>query len=186
MFSSTTLSILFAIGFTVFFLGVVPLWTVISDNLPLVNNTEQLVTDLQNLQQKKDELVKIYNSVPQENINKLEAVIPGVSSSLDIPALYVFFETVSRENGFRLDSINVGSKDVGIKGSATAKPKITSTRSGLQEISVVIDGAGSYESIKSFMRAIESNLRLVEVVSFSLSPRGSEFSLSIAFKTYHQ
>ena len=179
MFSSSTLSILFAIGFTAFFLGVLPLWNAISNNRPLVNDTASLLTELQGLQERKDELVKIYNSVPQDNIRKLEAVIPATPTSLDIPFLYVLFGSIAGESNFHVDTITVTPR--------SSTDKFSRQASGLQETAISLSGFGSYDSIKAFLQGIEGNLRLLEVQNVSIAPREKDqFTLVVVLKTFHQ
>ncbi len=216
MFRSTTLSTLFSIGLAIFLLGVLPLWKIVRETQTSIGDTQTLIAELQNLQQKKDQLVKIYNSVSEENIQKLEAVIPSASGSYDASVLYLVLENMARENGLRIESLNITTpeEDVKAKPAAATKPGLPifqlptddvgdvkapaqtaaapapkkTSKSGAQENRVLVNATGSYESLKSFLRAIESNLRIMNVLSITVSPQAERnvFNYSMQLITYHQ
>lgn len=207
MFQSTGLTIFFSFGIAVFFLGVLPLWDRVSDMNAKITDTELLIGELQNLQQRKDQLVRIYNSVSDENIQKLESVIPATPASTDASALYLFLESVARESGLRVESISVLAEETAPAASAPARragipvfqlptngetPQQTARaiprRTGIiQETRVNIVVKGNYNSFKSFLSAIESNLRIIDVSTIIVAPSEKELlSFTLNLKTYHQ
>ncbi|MEK7636650.1 MAG: hypothetical protein AAB362_03105 [Patescibacteria group bacterium] len=216
MFRSPIFNFLFTLGFAVFFLGVLPLWDLTTQMSVRINGNSQLLEELQVLQQEKQKLLKEYQRASKENLQRLALVIPVSPTSFDISTLYFFFETIGRENGLRIESLEIDALKEGKKGgtvprqprgpvaqpsydvienpgAGSTKPLIQQEISvqgnvNLNEITVTIQALGTYDSLKAFLQAIEGSLRLIDVVSFTLSKQGKEGGLSflVVLKMYHQ
>ncbi len=216
MFRSSVLNFFFSLGFAVLFLGVLPLFDLTSWVALRVSDDEELVAELRELQQRKDQLLKQYRSVSEDNIRKLEAVIPSAATSFDVSVIYFFFETLGRENGLRIENLTI-HKEGDIKSGAgsrrpLAQPSFAQPESGPSEeapieesghpaiaalrgsavktISVSIKGSGTYGAFKAFLRSVEGSLRLIDVVSYDIQgskgDETAELSYSIELTMYHQ
>ncbi len=69
-----------------------------------------------------------------------------------------------------------------ISGEASAAP------GSIKEFSVGLNVSGSYESFKGFLRELEKNLRLTDImeISFSSSARLDKLDFTMRLKTYYQ
>lgn len=213
MILTASFNIFFSIGFALILLGVMPLWSLISKTNAYVTENEALIVELKNLQQRKDQLVKTYNSVSEDNIRKLEAVIPVSSGSFDASFLYLFFENFARENGLRLESVAVLLEVDTKKAQESGQPKRPGTpvfqvtdasqtnqqaairqqqqvqqrqQSIVRQITVSLKIEGSYESFKAFLQAIESNLRLMDIQGATVSRGDGTLTYTLTLKTYFQ
>lgn len=118
----------------------------------------------------------------QEEMTKIESGLP-IDPSL--PALFDFMQGVSSENGLVLESMTAG----GTKKSGSA-----SQTESVKEIPFNIAVSGSYSAFKSFLRAIYSNARIIDIdsIGFSSPAKDEEeggggsdlFSFNISLKTY--
>lgn len=208
MFRSTTLTLFFAIGIGILFLGVLPLWTEVTRMSALISDAETLIAELQNLQQRKDQLVKVYNSASEENIQKLEAVIPAATGAFDESFLYLFLENVARENGLRLESIAAVTDTANEAGATSARragvpsfqagavedrgaasaahSQVRQTKASIKETKMTLTVKGEYASFKAFLNAVESNLRLIDVTDVAVESSDGKLRFKITLKTYHQ
>ncbi len=216
MFRSATFNLFFTLGFAVFFLGVLPLWDLTTQMSVRIDGDNQLLEELQILQQEKEKLLKEYKSADEKNLKRLAAVIPVSATSFDIATLYFFFETIGRENGLRIKSLEIDALKDDTKGTSTLQPRkqiaqpsydageqpvarssqppiqpedrASAEESGVNQITVNIRTVGAYDSLKAFLRAVEGSLRLIDVASFSISKPENDGSLlfSVVLKMYHQ
>ena len=123
MFRSATFNLFFTLGFAVFFLGVLPLWDLTAEMSVRIDGDNQLLEELQILQQEKEKLLKEYQRASKENLKRLAAVIPVSATSFDISTLYFFFETIGRENGLRVVSLQIDALKDSEKGGSASQPR---------------------------------------------------------------
>lgn len=214
MFQSSSLTIFLAFGIALFFLGVLPLRSETTKAQMRVTETKALIGELQNLQQRKDQLVRIYNSVSETNIQKLEAVIPAASGSTDASFLYLFLESVARESGLRVDTLSVIAAEekvsagqvarspsppvfqvsgIGAEKTSIAQSAIAAVaaqrktgKTLVQETKVIMVVRGDYPSFKTFLNALESNLRIMDITNIAVDQDDRGFVFTLGLKTYHQ
>ena len=137
-----------------------------------IEKYEQFLEEKEELLIKVSQLKQIYES-REEEINKVYYVLPSLA---DIPNLIVQFEALASENGLILENLGFGKTEAakktgGVSWSTGAEGEDTIDRvqEGYQSLRMSLVLIGSYQSFKSFLKAIEHNIRLMDIRSISFS-----------------
>lgn len=146
---------------------------------------------------KVDQLKQIYES-RKEELSKVHYVL---SSEKDIPNLIVQFEALTSENGLILENlafiekrIEQGGRVEWGKEEATPIPEVKA-KEVHKSLGVTLSSTGSYQSLKSFLKALEFNVRLMDIKSISFSipevkedtkEMASIFTFDIQLEAYYQ
>ena len=163
---------------TIFFLaGAATIFFVKSQ--PVFNETKNLkeqvaafdgaLANAREIDATKSELIAKYNNIPQEDIDRLNKIIP---SQTDAIKFIMEVDDIIKNNGMILRSIDV--KNTGDSKTASQpgeKSKLFETVSFAMKI------AGSYESFFSFLKNMEENLRLTDINSIKLTPAAAAQNL---------
>ena len=99
-----------------------------------------------------------------ESLAKISSALPETPA---LPSLFNFLQITASQTGLVLEEIILGSVGQG-------------------EIHVTCRLAGSYPSLKSFLLALESSARLIEVesISFSSPEEGKPFTFNLKIKVF--
>lgn len=111
-----------------------------------------------------NELKVTYNNLSDEEKNKLEQILP---LKKDLPNLFVHFESLVKQNGFQLGGIDFKEEDF------TERIKALSISLGLK--------GGNYQLLKGFLKNLEEDVKMVDVISVSFTKEG----YSLTLKTYY-
>ncbi|MDP3784949.1 MAG: type 4a pilus biogenesis protein PilO [bacterium] len=138
---------------------------------------ENVLLQFQKLRKVRDDLMTKYNSIPQDELVKLNAMLP---SEPDSGGLLVTLENLSRSSGVLLKKVDIKEKKEGI--IALGKTPEVFERLPF-EISVV----SSYEAFRALLAALEQNLRLSDIneISFTTSEKNT-YEFLIKADTYWQ
>jgi Tfp pilus assembly protein PilO len=126
------------------------------------------------------QLKQIYEN-REDAIKKVSYVLPAEK---DTPGLIVQFESLASENGLILERIDFGKVI-----------KKTTDKSGLGLTAKVLEAnvkmKGSYSSFRSFLEALEYNIRIMDVQTINISSSRAEgalqiFGFNIKLKVYYQ
>lgn len=147
---------------------------------------------------KVDQLKQVYES-RQSELKKVLYVLPVEE---ELPNLIVQFEALSSENGLILESLNFVKQAVITRSAAaedveqgkTSQPSTTSpaTETGSQRDyktqEIFLSVSGSYKSFKSFLEALELNIRLMDIksINFKAQKEGAGFTFDINLQVYYQ
>jgi len=101
----------------------------------------------------------------------------------EYPNLVNQFGGLARVSGLALDSITFAALPY--------QKSATSPLNGAPVVNIIqttLSLGGSYQSFKNFLRAIETNIRLMDTVSFSLNPGagGDNYSYNLVVNAYYQ
>lgn len=112
----------------------------------------------------RDELAKISPEV-SEKINRL------LPKGRDVPRLLVELEALANETGLLL-------KDIGVSEGKT--DDIKQFPNGVKPVDLVITvSAGDYATLKRFLDAVEKNVRLLNVKSFTFSKGLQAYTINV-------
>ncbi|OGG47952.1 hypothetical protein A3D66_01370 [Candidatus Kaiserbacteria bacterium RIFCSPHIGHO2_02_FULL_50_9] len=166
-------AIVVALG--VFFSFVDPRYQGIKELRAQEKQFDEALTRSKDLRSIRDEKLKVYNSFPPEDIDRLQKLLPD---HIDNIRLVMDLDTAASKYGMRLTNVSVGKPDEGpAEGSGQVKP--------YGSISVTFSVTTTYESFLRFLTDLETSLRLVDVVSLSFSrPRGDVYEYTITLRTY--
>lgn len=148
-------------------------------------NLRNIATELDDLIQNRDALIKIINTVDKQDLQKIDHALPKGQRSAEF---LVLLETLANRNNVvlrQVDFIDAGEPQSGQPrpGGAIIAPGI----GAIKEFPISMNVSGSYEASKSFLRDLERSLRIIDIssVSFSASSK-DQFEFILKGKTYYQ
>lgn len=111
----------------------------------------------------RDAILTKYNSIPQEDIDRLNKVIP---STFDPVVFLNNLNTMAGTDGIqikdvKINQVNPDSRDT-TASTATNAPYVTSD--------LLVTLGGSYPQFVQFMQDLESSLDLIDVVNLTILP----------------
>jgi len=171
--------------FAILFLLVLPTYNktgllrgMLKDDTNSLKETEEVFA-------KANQLKQVYEARKDE-INKVYYILPSGS---DIPNLIVQLEALASENGLILDKMNFIKKTL-IKKIATEETATTPESEPQKEyktLGVTLSLVGNYNSFKSFLEALELNMRLMDIksITFSGQKEAVGFTFNIELEAYY-
>jgi len=168
----------------------------------LVNKDTQ-IADLKAFAEKIKTLNDKYNMNPDE-LEKFLSVLPKEE---EVPKLLIQLESLATENGLIMGSVDfrqvenkivaapVTAEDAGMfsgsqgsgSGAAAPLPLPTAPPATYKTLAVSLKLSGGYDAFKSYLVAVEKNVRLMDVTSLGLG--GGEqgnYSFSVSLNVYYQ
>ncbi len=164
----SVLVIIVSIG--VYFFYIEPLTLEVRVQLAKKNEIERVLNRVREIKEKRDAVLSDYNSISEEDIKKLEKILPENINSVvilnDLNSVASQFGLVIKE--YKADEVinNNNSVSDGGPGDPYKKTKI------------IINVEGSYGQFLNFLTALESSLSIMDVVFLNI--KGSEGNVSIA------
>ena len=178
---------------------VAALYVLFGLDMPQWQNVQASRYQVAERQAVRDHLMDLVNQFRQEvaQFANLDAQIALISntlpSSMNIPELLATMETMTGTNHVSLDQItftSVSANQVPVTAPATA-PGAPIAPSKTMTVTVSISGSGDYSSVKDFLNALETEQRLIDVSTFTLSPlpvtgnRTPVFAFRVDAKAYY-
>lgn len=144
-----------------------------------VKKQREKFSEKQELLAKMEKLNQLYEE-NQENLEKVNYILP---SGLDMPNLIVQLEALVFGGGLILEEIEFSrTKDI------LDQDKVQELDYKILTISLKL--IGTYPSFENFLKTLEENMRLMDVVSIDFSSQSEEsfelFNFSLQIKTYYQ
>jgi len=142
--------------------------------MPLYDNTmaqREAVTQRAEIIETKSDIIANINATTKEytdrssDIARFASIVPAVKSA---PEIVSSIQALATQNGLQLKSISLSGN-------------INQSINPYQEQSVGLELNGDYLAFKSFLMALERNIRLIDVLSIDASPI-SESSPVISFR----
>ena len=173
MTSRTILGIaLIIVAIAIVFVGTKPFWD--ESQVLLLRKTElnHTLSEIQEMRKIYNGLLDKYKSIPKEDMSRLDQMLPDSPESA---LLLVDIENISKAGNLKLLNINLGG--------VSAKTTQSVSGNSYGSIQVGISITASYESFRTFLRALEESRRLIDVeqIAFSSSKLNSyQFSIQAA------
>ena len=176
-------------------------------DLPIYNEVTYLRNEIKTYKdflEEKEELVIKVNQLKQiyeSRKGELSKVHYALSFEKDIPNLIVQLEALTSENGLILENLAFIEKKIEQKGKVEWGKEEATPISGVKpkkahkSLGVTLSLTGSYQSLKSFLKALEFNVRLMDIKSISFSipevkgetkEMASIFTFDIQLDVYYQ
>lgn len=201
---------LLAIAVVVFLL-IIPAIDELSMTRSGLNQQEARIAELKEIAVKIAEL----NDKYQKNIEEVEKLVNVLPQEQELASLLIQLEKLASANGLVMESIDFtevkskvsitsprftsGSEEILPKKSETeenliqeeSQPALSTTAKSYRTLLVNLKLTGSYNSFKNYLMAVEKNLRLMDVTSFTFSSQaGGEtigsFSFDVKINVYYQ
>jgi Tfp pilus assembly protein PilO len=154
---------------------------------------QKLVVDI-------EKLVSQYEDI-EGRVNKVFYALPNEA---EIPNVLVQLEALASENGMIFESSNFSKVQQSAQNKATSGNNAASSSETtnqqniieqIRSVSIDINLTGSYENFKNYLKSLENNIRIMDIMSISFSSSSSfseeeetsdNFSYSIQLKVYYQ
>lgn len=146
--------ILLALAGLVIYFGDMRQWQIIQESRKEIARLQNVGDELVRLERKRDELTEEYNRISQENLDKLDSIIPATTQT---SATLVDFESIAEKNGVLVQTVDFSSGKGGAVDANLAQNSI------YKAIPLSMSVLGHYESLVNFLRDLERNLRLVDI-----------------------
>jgi Tfp pilus assembly protein PilO len=159
MFKNVVAVILIGAAIAIFFTLIKPLYADLNVLRGQKDSLNEALSNSREIQSKRDQFLSDYSSIPQENIQKLEMAIPSRPDSLK----------------FILEIENVAKRNNVILKNVDAREEASKEQIDLETVSLSIKVSGSYMAFYSFLKDIESSLRLVDIKSINFTAEGADF-----------
>jgi hypothetical protein len=136
-------------------------------------------------QQKKAELTTARAALPPDGIKRLEGFLPD---GVDNVQLIFDMDALASKTGITLSDFNTSESTKTATGFAvapTADSNVYETRSPYDSLDLSMTATGSYTALRAFLNGVETSLRPLDLVEFSLvdSPTGV-YTYKMTFRLY--
>lgn len=157
---------------------------------------QEVASEEDSLQRKKDLISQIEALTEkfQQSQDKVEKINLIVPQDPNIPEAIIQLESLAARSGMILGSIDLGAQKSGqLQRRGEDISDEETSEDGLRYKTLLMKQKviGSYSSFKNYLKAVEENMRLIDVVSVIFSSPGSEdgrsvFEYTLSLNAYWQ
>ncbi|MBI2055514.1 MAG: hypothetical protein HYT42_01335 [Candidatus Sungbacteria bacterium] len=151
--------ILLGLSAALIYLGLVPQWSSVTAARNEIGRLQSLQAELIQLEDQRDKLTQEYNAISESDLQKIRSIAP---SGEETSALMVDLEAIAKRSQTTLQSVDFTGRE-----AAAIAPLAGAGDTAYTPVLVNIGAQGSYESLVQFLRGVERNLRLVDVVEIN-------------------
>lgn len=138
---------------------------------------DQALTRSKELQSVRDQLLSRYNTFSQEELDRLEKLLPD---NVDNVRLILDFDSLASRYGMRVRNVALESNE-----SRAARGQVGGSDSKYESLIMSFTVSGTYDTFRAFLADLEQSLRLVDVTSVTFSATESGvYDYSVSIKTY--
>ena len=142
----------------------------------------QVLQTAQNTTAVRDRVLATYNSISQDDINRLQKIVPETFQSV---VFANHLSSVAARDGFILDKLSMTDTTQADQGQQV----VSAAQNQYKTISVSFSTGGQYQSFIKFLKDLESDLYLSDVTSLKISAgsagkNSSSFNFDVALNTY--
>lgn len=136
------------------------------------------------LDQLKEDLLNKYNSFNPEDIKRLQLMLPDHADNI---GLILELDSIASRYGMALENADVSTDSTATAASDATVESVIGSAPKHAAITIHFSTFGTYDNFRSFMRDIETSLRLVDLVSLSIQPDAvvpGSYLYDVTIKTY--
>lgn len=152
-----------------------------------ITQYDQALTKAAELQRLKQSLLSRFNAFNPEDVDRLHKLLPD---HVDNVRLVLDLDTLASQHGFALQNVVIDAPMKDTKGK-NEPIVIGPNREVYDSLTLRFATSGTYPNFVDFIKAVETSLRLVDVVSLTMDadagdPGGSDplFRYDITLRTY--
>ncbi|MEK9175366.1 MAG: hypothetical protein AAB795_02110 [Patescibacteria group bacterium] len=164
-----------------------PLWDDIQSLRGQTANINGILSTLNEKKQYQQNLIEKYNSITDEQLDKL--LNQHLPKKPDTGTMLIALERITTASDSRLNNIDFKKIEQSRSISLVApQPKATSQTNeskNYQELSFSFNVTSSYENFKALLRALEKNIRLIDIQTISFgSGSKNTYVFTLSATTY--
>lgn len=137
------------------------------------------------LQQRKQALLSKYNAMNPDDLDRLQKLLPD---HVDNVRLILDFDNLAKQFSMSLQNVDVSAP----ASESTNKNVISASAAGaakFDSVTIKFTTVGTYGTFQKFLQAVQSSLRIVDLVSLSIAPSGSggadpTYRYDVTLRTY--
>ena len=161
-----------------------PAWSEVASLRVEQSVVEDALARLKDLQGLRDDLVKTYNEIPRSKVERLYDFLPPKPDSGNI---LVMLEKLTSDRNIKLRRVEFKKEANRAAEIAGAGRIVIKEAPKFNTISYNFSVAASYEGFKSFLSAMEKNLRMIDITDISFVGGASNlFEFTLRAKSYYQ
>lgn len=144
---------------------------------------EEALQKAAQLDELKKKLIERRNSFSKADLDRLHLMLPDHPENI---GLILEIDSLASHYGMALENADV-TTNAGGGASEQTVGGVIGTAPSFADISIHFSTYGTYDHFKSFMRDLETSLRVVDLVSLSIQPDGTipgSYHYDITIKTY--
>ncbi len=138
---------------------------------------EEVLAKAKDLLELRDELLKKYTSVSDEDKERIQLMLPD---NVDNVRLVLDIDQLAQNKKIALKNITVNSG----KQLAEQKPDAGTPSGNIGVATVGFSVNTTYELFLDFLRELEDSLRIIDVTGLTIAPAEKGFNYSIVLRTY--
>jgi Tfp pilus assembly protein PilO len=147
---------------------------------------DQALEKATELQQLKQTLLSRYNTFNPSDIDRLQKLLPD---HVDNVRLILDLDSLAGKHGMALQNVAVSSAESNSNTTQTASGAIGASKQKYDSLTIKFTTQGTYDTFKSFIADLEKDLRVVDLVSLSLSNASGSgqnalYTYDITLRTY--
>lgn len=120
---------------------------------------------LESTQESIEDAISFYRSAPEEDLELIDLAVPADDDRINLSNI---LKRTIEENGLIETGIRVTQESATTRGGLAAAP------SGNKKVAIAMNMEGTYQSFKQFIRALEGNLRIINIEYISITSSVSE------------
>lgn len=157
-------ALVFALG--IFFMYVEPSWNgTITETKAKIAGDEKALAAAAAYSNQQQKLASARNAIPQENLTKLETLLPD---SVNNVGLILDLNALAARSGISLSNLDVAA----VNTSSSAIGALPAAASPIGSINLSLSAAGSYTAFQSFLQGIEKSARILDIQDIAV--KGSD------------
>ena len=151
------------------------------------NEFDSAVNNANKLTEKRNELVSKLNSMPADDLSRLNKLIPD---NIDNVRLIMEIDRIAMKYGMSLREVRVEGISIPQGSKAVVQAGVIGgVAKDYDSVTLSFTVSSNYQAFKSFLNELENNLRITDVENISFSaPRGVTgsdiYRFGVSLKTY--
>lgn len=169
----------------VFFLFTQPTYDKVQATALEIQQYDAALEKAAELQARKQELLSRFNAFNQQDVQKLEKLLPD---HVDNVRLILDLDSLASKHGLAMQNVIVAGQEK-VDGAQTTAGSIGISRQKYDSLTLTFTTQGTYQTFQAFLADLEMSLRIADLVSLKLTPleaKGADplYSYTISIRTY--
>ncbi|MBI2030213.1 type 4a pilus biogenesis protein PilO [Candidatus Kaiserbacteria bacterium] len=172
----------------IFFLYTKPSYDTITEQQTKIAQYDQALDKAAQLQQLKQALLSRYNAFDPNDVDRLQKMLPD---HVDNIGLILDLNSLASQHGMSLENVDVTNTGSAATDSTSASATIGSNQQDYESLTLRFTTHSTYPNFETFMRNLEASLRIVDLVSLSITTGGGSgvggatlYQYQVTIKTY--
>lgn len=171
----------------VFFMYTQPTYDQVQTQNAQIAQYDQALQKATELQQLKQTLLSRYNTFSTDNKDRLQKLLPD---HVDNVRLILDVDSLAGKHGMALQNVVVSPAATTQANQQTASGAVGAGKQKYDSLTIKFTTQGSYDTFRQFLADLEQSLRVVDLVSLSLSNSsgtgagGPLYTYDITLRTY--